>query len=627
MTTLPVLLAAFLVFANASPLRAAEEKPAVREIITETEREYAKLRDAVKAKTEAVDGAITRAAKAGTLKISTEAYFREALDGFRLTDTGLELVRVYYPPRFDASEDMEPINKAWADLKQEIARVQESAGRMNTRLLEAAAAAVQTAGRTAERTEQLAEAEALVQALRKFAGGIRWPIVSPSRMSSDEALGRVIGAIRESLEASSKDDVRAVIAALQRVPASQSESSRLNFPQLTFTIESFWEEFRQRMARTFAGAEREAQIAVEKALIADRPVPELEALVAKYEARSAETEKLTRDPNQFGGPRPSSDEGRLGNLKNFRAVIAALEELKRDDPEILTPTYNQQLLLSDRMHGVTEEFRKFVPKLAARRAQHRTEVQAAIESKKREQTPEKQRAGEVNQAMAAVREKILALQTPQAARDLAETLPQILGRDTQELSVLYRDLLQLATWWADPTKPATESPGSEYNPSGITSAALEMRTLRERITREVLAERFAMPELRKPPLADLPVSVAVGKVADEAAELGEWKRVYELLRAVDSAPRMRGFPVESNTCMQAIHAYLSGQNFEKAEQFLEAIAAYQLVLQNVTDRVPTKEATERLKALKKAHPEAFPTPAAKSATSAPAGNRTRPPQN
>ena len=42
-----------------------------------------------------------------------------------------------------------------------------------------------------------------------------------------------------------------------------------------------------------------------------------------------------------------------------------------------------------------------------------------------------------------------------------------------------------------------------------------------------------------------------------------------------------------------------------AEQYPEAIRAYQDVLQQVCDFSPLNEATERLKALRKEHPEAF----------------------
>ena len=139
--------------------------------------------------------------------------------------------------------------------------------------------------------------------------------------------------------------------------------------------------------------------------------------------------------------------------------------------------------------------------------------------------------------------------------------------------------------------------------------AVELRKLRERVKRDVIAERLQAPELRQPPLAELPVNVAAAKLADAAAEKADWKRAYDLVLVAESGERAPRFAVAPSARSQAIHSYLTALNLEKAEQYREAIAAYQLVLQNVTDRVPTQEATDHLKALRKTHPEAFSAPA------------------
>ncbi len=651
-----MLAAAQFVFALAfSPPVVAAEAPAVPQIITDTEREYGLLREAVKVRTDAVEAAITRASKAGTLKISTEAYFREVLEAFRPTASGQpDTTRLYYPPRFDASEEMEPINKAFADLKVEMAHVQDTATRQSGRLQEAAVEAVQLVARTAETPEQLAEAETLVLALGKFPDVSRTRFGSPSSMAVDEALAKVLAALRAALEASGKHDVGALIAALQRFPTSPGGLSQMRFRELPFPMEAFWDQVRQRLAKTFTDAAREAQAAVEKALIADKSAGEVERLIAEYEARSAGVEKLTTDqerPGYFRGS-PQMNEGRNAVVKNYRAILAAVAELKREDLDASWQNNSSPALLSDAPNGVTDEFRNFVVELSIKRPQHRHEVQAAAEKKKRDEqvAAEKQReaderdrvakelaetAEQTRQITAALREKILALPTPAAAMELAEELPRMYGglrsqrngEEPMDWRSLQRELRSLAAWWADPSGQRGESQAAEFNGAGASSVVMELRKLRERVTRETVAERLGAPELRQPPLAELPVNAAVGKLADAAAGRSDWKRAYELVQATDSAVGTRGVMAVPNARLQAIHAYLSGQNLEKAEQFREAIAAYQLVLQNVTDRVPTQEATDRLKALKKAHPESFSAAPVKASATSPTSRVGGFPQN
>jgi hypothetical protein len=95
---------------------------------------------------------------------------------------------------------------------------------------------------------------------------------------------------------------------------------------------------------------------------------------------------------------------------------------------------------------------------------------------------------------------------------------------------------------------------------------------------------------------------AVEKLADDAAAKGDWQRVLELLGAI--APR-GGSRIPASDRLQAIRSYLTGLNFEQAEMYQEAIAAYQVVLQQTVAGIPLKETAERIKKLRASHPEAF----------------------
>jgi hypothetical protein len=96
------------------------------------------------------------------------------------------------------------------------------------------------------------------------------------------------------------------------------------------------------------------------------------------------------------------------------------------------------------------------------------------------------------------------------------------------------------------------------------------------------------------------------QLADEAAKKRDWRRVYDLLGVCAPAGRpSRPGGDEVADELGGIQDFFTGQKFEKAEQWPEAIISYQNVLRRMSEKLPTAEATERLQALKREHPEAF----------------------
>jgi hypothetical protein len=129
--------------------------------------------------------------------------------------------------------------------------------------------------------------------------------------------------------------------------------------------------------------------------------------------------------------------------------------------------------------------------------------------------------------------------------------------------------------------------------------------VRARFARQALAKQLAAPELMQAPLDLSTLENTVVQLADAAAKNKDWRRVYDLLLAC-AASDGRLAPGRSHMTdeLLGIADFFAGQRFETAQQWPEAVRSYQNVLRRMGDRLPVAEATERLKALKREHPEA-----------------------
>ena len=125
--------------------------------------------------------------------------------------------------------------------------------------------------------------------------------------------------------------------------------------------------------------------------------------------------------------------------------------------------------------------------------------------------------------------------------------------------------------------------------------------LRERVARQSIVSYYGFSELEKPPLRELPLTSAFEQLMTAAVAASQWDRVHELLRVRAALLQRSSNPQET----AAVKAYLTGINFEKAELFVDAVQSYTAVLTHVSGNVPSKDATERIKAIRAAHPDLF----------------------
>ena len=173
-----------------------------------------------------------------------------------------------------------------------------------------------------------------------------------------------------------------------------------------------------------------------------------------------------------------------------------------------------------------------------------------------------------------------------------------------ELGALESDLRQLALVWAE-ENTASFTYETFRQSSTIHPWNGEINLLRRQAFRTVLARRTGSPELLRAPLVTLAPEAAVRQLAREIFARREWPRLYELLSTSGTLLKNSGSS-ENGEEWRAVKSLLTGQNFERAEQFADAVQSYRSVLTCIGELVPVDAAAERLKALKQKHPEAFP---------------------
>ncbi len=619
------ILASVLALAPLSP--AQQAKISGEDVVAECGALTAKLREKADKARAGVESAIAQAAKAGVLKTSTEAYYRDVLARFKPVAAGLPSAdTVYYPPRFDTSAEMEPINLAWDELHTTMDQVERDVTGQREKIGRALGEAIEEAARTAEKPEDLELARKLSAALQQLPEPSRLSRASYG-LSPADAIGRMLASMSSALDALKRQDYAAMALALQRVSSSPYGGSETRITGVPFNVDTVWSVFRERLAALPRAAAVKAERAVEQALQARKPEAECERLITELDTRIQEVERLVFDPQgRMGGSGLRSDT-RTQLATAFRSVVRANAVIAGEIDESGEYRSNPTPVM-DGPFAMSPEFRVFLTSLntqraAAQKASRDKAEKARQQESARVQAQQQQEQADLQQKLVAeaeahlktarekVRQQLKAVTKPQELLTVADGLAAVLtpreNRYTEQQENwqgLQLELRQLAAWWTDPaTYSEAGQPG--YDRSSSAAFAAELRDLRERATRQIFAERFKAPELAQPPLSELAPRAAAEQLADQAGQRGEWLRAYEILRVLNSPLRYGGETGAPNERLGAIKAYLVGRNLEQAGQFRDAVLSYRQVLTQLGEHLPTKEAGERLQVLQKEHPEVF----------------------
>ena len=354
----------------------------------------------------------------------------------------------------------------------------------------------------------------------------------------------------------------------------------------------------KRTVQPLAKATAEKQAALDDAIQNRKPVPELTTAFAAF-SEAAQRQSLIRTSG--------SDQN-----SNLNAVITAYRNIVNICKSVEAGNAAEG---QNQLH----EARNAVQQLGAARAAKYEQMLDKMDADLIE------RAGKFReQRLAELRTRLAAVKQPAdldaIAADLQAWSAQARLRNAsgqEDFGQLASQLNTLAAGWVA-ASPILLMQQDRFGGGEMARAsyAKELTDLRKRIERDVLAQVLKAPELNTPPLSEKPPEAALAAFSDDLAQRGEWRRLLQVLQAQPPTQMQLSGRGENETVI-ALRSFFAAQNFELAEQWTDAIQAYKAVLRSTGERVPTKPAAERLKALTKEHPEA----AAQAPTSSPEPRR------
>lgn len=572
---LRLVLPISFVIATAAPILAQGPEqqtatPLPANPVAEYTAELQKREDAVAAKLDAVSATVAAEVAAKRLKADVAEQERRQVANLRRQLGTLTDATIRSAPA-EAGAAAQALTKAWGEFTEALRARQtfqtQAAPKLEQEVLRYAEALWRNASREedfAPAIEVLRAAEAALP-LDRPRGGFGSPLSGAAQLltSSQQFLSALNSGVPRLIAEASQ-----TLSNYGRGPGQ---------PMVTVNDVHEWrKKFEDRQQADLDAALKEAD-----ALIARRaPSAELLATTEKVTGAAARVRALTSSLNASPGTRNVPEEP---FLRQWARVVTAIEQKDWAGAQTATGGLN---LPADWISPATRAVL--------------TETQAEIQRQLRaaEKAQIAAREKEMQERLAKVTDAASAAALAEDLQAEQQTTPN----RREEFGALVNDLRRLAALWNAEGRPnsfAEMHDGGAAHPWTASVRALRMRAVREQ-----LARRLNAPELLKPPLDAMPPEAAVRQLGREFFEKKEWMRLHTLLS--DSAPFMAGNPsVMQGDELRGVRALLAGQNFERAEQFAEAVQSYRSALICIGELVPVDAVAERLKALKGEHPEAF----------------------
>lgn len=580
--------------------RAVENSGAPELLPAVVDAELSSLQQQVSEKVAAIDSALVTATTAGTLKASTDAYYRTALARFSDSKLLQDVPKTAYPPLFDTSMEMQRINVAWEDLRMMSVKCRDEIDRLIADVYGPLAILTYQAARTAEKPEDLAVVNKLLASLTTLCTA-KGASITGSR--ANDALAVLVSGMQEVLDAKSAGNEERLLLLMERFGAQPHFQG---FPLLQNYIpmdhRSVWGIFHARICAEFQQRADAASRNLENAIMSRKSQEDLEHAFAPWKA-AAEVHIRVRMSNRFG---PSSfNHGMPMQWGKGYKIIASYVAGKATKEQFLELATNL-----DSNKGIeeqwSEEFALFYAALI-KGIQQTNEQSDSEDALGKQEKEVRQWAAELDKGVV---EKLSSIKEPKDLEkllaELDAVMPIVKSADTTfPLEAFLEDLQQASV--------RLESILSVWNTakvSGFKEIAenfgerskykRQIDRLQEYAYRAILTSKLNLPELLRPPLSDVPINLALESTAVAAAKARDWKKCFEISQLVGTR--------ESEERKEAIRMYLAGRQLEVANDFGDAIANYVTVIRMVNDHGPTTECIERLKELGKSHPEAFPKP-------------------
>ena len=203
----------------------------------------------------------------------------------------------------------------------------------------------------------------------------------------------------------------------------------------------------------------------------------------------------------------------------------------------------------------------------------------------------------------AIRAKLAAIRNATDLEQLIATIEQEARTSTDgtAMRLLGNQLAATASAWRR-GQPEVLQSANDRDVYGEAGWTIDLGPLRSRIQRELLAILCRVPEINTPPLSELSPDKAIDRIIDELQSKGDWHRLLEVVEARENADRRLGHAIRPSDLRASLRDFIAAQNFELAEEWVDASLAYKSVLRATSDRAPVKEAAALLKALNKNHP-------------------------
>jgi hypothetical protein len=569
------------------------------DLIESIHQETAALAESVRKKRQTVADALTAASKGKLLAKSTEALHRSVLAKLSAVEDPTDPEPTDFPPPLKTSEKLEPLNMAWRELRDEMRREFVRSSELSQQLREATGAALQAAAREGTRGADLDEADRLIKARRYN--------VSPRRPSSYfgsslRAVQQVSSSMRAVLDAAQRKDVAVLEQAFARFRASEAY---LQLPSLLMPVHPrlLVDELRARINAPYLAEAQAAQRKVESALLRDAPSDEVARAIVEFDAAYSTAERLS------GKDRPrisAAYNDQATPVAVYRAAMVFKEWLREQDASTEAPSF--PTVPPEGTSWVSAEFHIHMVKLRAGAPKHRQFLARRAEEKRVLAEREKQLEAENRKraAIEAVRAQLQpmfeAIRTPQQVILLADAVEAAQsGVEGLRWAGLSGELRAIARWWlsrdTETDVPRQALPGDTNDHPFV----LEMHAIRSRATRAAAIRQLKLPQLALGDFAEMDAFEALQIISDDAANRGEWRKTHDILRFLSAWDG--GLAATRRERAEVIRAFLAARNLEDAGQPEQAACGYLSVIQAVGDRVPVKEAGERLKKLQAEHPE------------------------
>ncbi len=471
------------------------------------------------------------------------------------------------------AESIGRINAAWGAFGTAVRDLQSWRTEIRPLLREYATNVAMRAWRQAQLPQDLAPTLDMLQAVRTMDISMR---VEPDYQTLDNVI-ELMTISQRFLEAFAADEMGSLSNASNALLSGRTgRPAQLALPP---EVEQWRRRFVDKVAAQLIAAREKANALV----VAGAPSADLLPAASTIESLEAKARAL--EDQRFG--RGYVDQNAQNFVRTYARMLAAMEQ--NDWPQA-RQIMGELKMTSSRLSSPAL-------KMVVKKREEIEKWEAAAEEARRAKAEEN-----IRQRVAAISDKASAAKL---ADELHVEANSMSGRERNDLPALEQRLREIvAIWNAEVVPPISYQTWMDGQSGHTWGEAID--ALRKRAIRESLAGRLEVPELLQPPLSTQPPATAVRQFCRGLFTKSEFARLHSILTASMGAFPGDRMGAESEE-IRGLKTFLTAQNLERAEQFSEAIMAYREVLACIGEFVPVDAAAERLRSLKKEHPEIFTT--------------------